>query len=67
MQVYVAAIRNRNLILPEDAAELYEINMDKEAALEVEFLPHREVFRSAFSISPTNLIRLKIGRLILSK
>ncbi|KAL8108219.1 hypothetical protein AgCh_024605 [Apium graveolens] len=45
IQVYVAAIRNRNLELPDNAAKLYEINMDKEAALELEFLPHREVFR----------------------
>lgn len=45
MQVYVAAFRNRNLELPDNAAELYEINMDKETALELEFLPHREVFR----------------------
>lgn len=46
MQVYVAAIRNRNLTLPEAASDLYEIDMDTEAAQEVEFLPHREVFRS---------------------
>ncbi|KAI5331420.1 hypothetical protein L3X38_021977 [Prunus dulcis] len=45
IQVYVAAIRNRNLSLPEDPADLYEINKDKEAALEEEFLPHRSIFR----------------------
>ncbi|KAL5577060.1 hypothetical protein UlMin_018759 [Ulmus minor] len=44
-QVYVAAIRNRKFSLPEDPAELYEINKDKEAALKLEFLPHRDVFR----------------------
>lgn len=45
LQVYVAAIRNRKLELPEDPMELYEINMDKEAAIETEFLPHRDIFR----------------------
>ncbi|KAM1032964.1 hypothetical protein ACFX13_037323 [Malus domestica] len=45
IQVYVAAIRNKNLSLPEDPAELYEISKDKEAALEQEFLPHRPIFR----------------------
>ncbi|XP_004486281.2 protein NRT1/ PTR FAMILY 4.5-like [Cicer arietinum] len=45
MQVYVAAIRNRNLPLPEDPADLYEIEQDKEAAMEIEFLPHRDIFR----------------------
>ncbi|KAM1959262.1 hypothetical protein FF1_004768 [Malus domestica] len=45
IQVYVAAIRNRNLSLPEDATELYEISKDKEASLEQEFLPHRPIFR----------------------
>jgi peptide/histidine transporter 3/4 len=45
-QVYVAAIRNRNLPLPEDPTELYEIEQDKEAAAEeIEFLPHRDIFR----------------------
>ncbi|CAK9182590.1 unnamed protein product [Ilex paraguariensis] len=57
IQVYVAAIRNRKLQLPEDSAELYEINKDKEAALEVKFLPHRDVFRfldkAAIVRSPT--------------
>ncbi|GAU48455.1 hypothetical protein TSUD_383520, partial [Trifolium subterraneum] len=44
--VYVAAIRNRNLPLPEDPTELYEIEQDKEAAAaEIEFLPHRGIFR----------------------
>ncbi|XP_014517448.2 protein NRT1/ PTR FAMILY 4.5-like [Vigna radiata var. radiata] len=45
IQVYVAAIRNRNLLLPEDPAELYEIKQDKEAAQEIEFLPHRNILR----------------------
>ncbi|KAF5475274.1 hypothetical protein F2P56_007097 [Juglans regia] len=56
IQVYVAAIRNRNLHLPEDPTELYEMDMDKEAALEVEFLPHRDVFRflDKAAIRPTS-------------
>nr|KAJ0197687.1 hypothetical protein LSAT_V11C700352980 [Lactuca sativa] len=45
IQVYVAAIRNSNLQLPEDPSELYEIPMDKEAGLHEEFLPHRDVYR----------------------
>ncbi|XP_071739884.1 protein NRT1/ PTR FAMILY 4.5-like [Rutidosis leptorrhynchoides] len=45
IQVYVAAIRNRKLQLPEDLSELYEIPMDKEAALHDDFLPHRDVYR----------------------
>ncbi|CAK8530804.1 unnamed protein product [Lathyrus sativus] len=45
IQVYVAAIRNRNLSLPENPAELYEIDQDKEAADEIEFLPHRDTLR----------------------
>ncbi|KAI3495389.1 hypothetical protein L1887_37726 [Cichorium endivia] len=45
IQVYVAAIRNSNLQLPEDPSELHEIPMDKEAALHEEFLPHRDVYR----------------------
>ncbi|XP_027338171.1 protein NRT1/ PTR FAMILY 4.5-like [Abrus precatorius] len=45
IQVYVAAIRNRNLPLPEDPSELYEIEQDKEAAEEIEFIPHRDIFR----------------------
>ncbi|KAL5716545.1 hypothetical protein ACHQM5_018218 [Ranunculus cassubicifolius] len=46
IQVYVAAIRNRNLTLPENPEELYELAKDKEAGLleEEEFLPHRESF-----------------------
>ncbi|KAL5577059.1 hypothetical protein UlMin_018758 [Ulmus minor] len=44
IQVYVAAIRKRKLSLPEDPSDLYEINKDKEAALEVEFLPHTDTF-----------------------
>ncbi|CAK8578622.1 unnamed protein product [Lathyrus sativus] len=45
LQVYIAAIRNRNLPLPTDSEELYEIEQDKEAAMEIEFLPHRDIFR----------------------
>ncbi|KAM4112076.1 hypothetical protein ACJW30_05G113400 [Castanea mollissima] len=45
IQVYVAAIRNRNVDLPEDPTELYEIDHDKEAAMEEDFLPHRDIFR----------------------
>jgi peptide/histidine transporter 3/4 len=44
-QVFVAAIRNRNLHLPQDHIELYEIDKDKEAAVKAEFLPHRDVSR----------------------
>lgn len=44
-QVYIAAIRNRNLRLLEDHTELYEIDKDKEAAQEAEILPHRDIFR----------------------
>ncbi|KAK7359169.1 hypothetical protein VNO77_01117 [Canavalia gladiata] len=42
IQVYVAAIRNRNLPLPANSVELYE---DKEAAEEIDHLPHRDIFR----------------------
>ncbi|XP_061356393.1 protein NRT1/ PTR FAMILY 4.5-like [Gastrolobium bilobum] len=45
IQVYIAAIRNRNLPLPEDPRELYEIEQDKEAAVEIEYLPHRDILR----------------------
>ncbi|XP_008792400.1 protein NRT1/ PTR FAMILY 4.5-like [Phoenix dactylifera] len=45
IQVYVAAFRNRNLDLPEDPSELYEIDGTKESLEEVEFLPHRDKFR----------------------
>ncbi|XP_061342675.1 protein NRT1/ PTR FAMILY 4.5-like [Gastrolobium bilobum] len=45
IQVYVAAIRNRHLPLPENAVELYEIEHDKKTAMEIEFLPHRDTFR----------------------
>ncbi|XP_059071500.1 protein NRT1/ PTR FAMILY 4.5-like [Cryptomeria japonica] len=43
MQVFVAAIRKRNLPLPEEATELYEVN-DKETALDKE-LSHTQQFR----------------------
>ncbi|KAE9460301.1 hypothetical protein C3L33_07797, partial [Rhododendron williamsianum] len=43
--VYVVAFRNRNLQLPEDPEELYEINRDMEAAPETEFLPHRDFYK----------------------
>ncbi|MED6157353.1 hypothetical protein PIB30_022320 [Stylosanthes scabra] len=45
IQVYVAAIRNRNLQLPQDPIELYEIEQDKEAARDLEYLPHRNIYR----------------------
>ncbi|KAK2642602.1 hypothetical protein Ddye_024365 [Dipteronia dyeriana] len=45
IQVYVAAIRNRKLQLPEDPTELYELNKDKEAAIDSEFQPHSDIFR----------------------
>ncbi|KAA0052592.1 protein NRT1/ PTR FAMILY 4.5-like isoform X2 [Cucumis melo var. makuwa] len=45
LQVYVAAIRNRKLILPEDSTQLYEIERDKEVAAEDDFLPHRNIYR----------------------
>ncbi|XP_042944669.1 protein NRT1/ PTR FAMILY 6.3-like [Carya illinoinensis] len=44
IQVYVAAIHNRHLHLPQDPIDLYEIENDKEAAVEAEFLPHRDIF-----------------------
>ncbi|KAK4361623.1 hypothetical protein RND71_020575 [Anisodus tanguticus] len=44
-QVYVAAIRNRNLKLPEDPDDLYEIDEDKEAALQAEFLHHTDTYK----------------------
>lgn len=46
MQVYVAAVRNRKLKHPDNDGLLYEINKDKEEALDQEFLPHTKVFRS---------------------
>ena len=45
--MYVAAVRNRKLKYPDNDAELYEISMDKEEALEQEFLPHTQDFRPA--------------------
>ncbi|KAH1134726.1 hypothetical protein GLYMA_05G163000v4 [Glycine max] len=45
IQVYVAAIRNRNLPLPANPIQLYEIQQDKEAAVEIEYQPHRDIFR----------------------
>ncbi|XP_061356392.1 protein NRT1/ PTR FAMILY 4.5-like [Gastrolobium bilobum] len=45
IQVFIAAIRNRNLPLPINPVELYEIEQDKEAAVEIEYLPHRDIFR----------------------
>ncbi|KAL5772107.1 hypothetical protein ACOSQ2_012031 [Xanthoceras sorbifolium] len=45
VQVYVAAIRNKKLRLPKDPAELYEIDKDNEAAIDAEFLSHRDIFR----------------------
>ncbi|KAF3451357.1 hypothetical protein FNV43_RR07452 [Rhamnella rubrinervis] len=43
IQVYVVAFRNRKLSFPENPEDLYEINRDKEAAVEEEFLPHRDI------------------------
>ncbi|OWM73002.1 protein NRT1/ PTR FAMILY 4.5-like [Punica granatum] len=45
IQVYVAAIRKRNLRLPRDPMELYEVDKLEEAASELEFLPHGNTFR----------------------
>ncbi|XP_030444241.2 protein NRT1/ PTR FAMILY 4.5-like [Syzygium oleosum] len=45
IQVYVAAISKRDLPLPEDPTELYELDKDGEAASEAEFLPHTDNFR----------------------
>ncbi|KAJ0796923.1 putative proton-dependent oligopeptide transporter family, MFS transporter superfamily [Helianthus annuus] len=45
VQVYVAAIRNRKLPLPDDPSELHEIPMECETTLHQEFLPHRNVYR----------------------
>ncbi|KAI6703549.1 hypothetical protein NL676_012685 [Syzygium grande] len=45
VQVFVAAIRNRKLQLPEDPTELYEFDRDAEAAGDKEFLPYRDTFR----------------------
>ncbi|KZV47496.1 nitrate transporter [Dorcoceras hygrometricum] len=46
VQVYVAAVRNRKLKLPEDSNELYEINRDSESGIQSEILPHTNSFRS---------------------
>ncbi|KAF5197617.1 NRT1/ PTR FAMILY 4.4 [Thalictrum thalictroides] len=57
-QVYVASIRNRKLVLPENPDELYEIGRDNEAGVEEEFLPHRKSLRfldkAAIQISPVS-------------
>ncbi|KAK4399287.1 MACPF domain-containing protein CAD1 [Sesamum angolense] len=45
LQVYVAAIRNRKLRLPQDSNQLYEINPDSEGANQAEFLSHTSAFR----------------------
>ncbi|XP_058203030.1 protein NRT1/ PTR FAMILY 4.5-like [Rhododendron vialii] len=44
IQVYVAAFHNRNLRLPEDPEDLFEIDGDK-PVMEIEFLPHRDVYK----------------------
>ncbi|XLR35336.1 hypothetical protein S83_063236, partial [Arachis hypogaea] len=49
--VYVAAIRNRRLTLPEDPAELYVIEQDREATLETEFLPHRDIYSLKYGLN----------------
>ncbi|XLT05933.1 hypothetical protein HN51_044682, partial [Arachis hypogaea] len=51
VQVYVAAIRNRRLTLPEDPAELYVIEQDREATLETEFLPHRDIYSLKYGLN----------------
>ncbi|ONK54903.1 uncharacterized protein A4U43_UnF9870 [Asparagus officinalis] len=43
--VYVASIRNRKLQVPTNPEELYEISQDKESAVDVEFMPHRDMYR----------------------
>ncbi|KAI3981043.1 hypothetical protein MKX01_036589 [Papaver californicum] len=45
IQVYIASVRNRRLKLPEDSDDLYEIDRDKEAGVQMEFLPHRDNLR----------------------
>ncbi|KAI6705553.1 hypothetical protein NL676_008515 [Syzygium grande] len=45
IQLYVAAICKRDLQLSEDPTELYELDRDREAAFEAEFLPHTGNFR----------------------
>ncbi|TVU35116.1 hypothetical protein EJB05_16987, partial [Eragrostis curvula] len=57
-QVYVAAIRNRNLQLPENPDELYEISRNK-ASPETEFVAHRDkpfrfLDKAAIIQSPTD-------------
>ncbi|KAF3638896.1 putative E3 ubiquitin-protein ligase-like [Capsicum annuum] len=44
-QVYVAAIRNRHLQLPQDSSDLYEIDEDREASIPAEFLPHTDTYK----------------------
>ncbi|XLT65674.1 hypothetical protein HN873_022113 [Arachis hypogaea] len=51
VQVYVAAIRNRRLTLPEDPSELYAIEQDREATLETEFLPHRDIYSLKYGLN----------------
>ncbi|KAI9120920.1 hypothetical protein K1719_007953 [Acacia pycnantha] len=45
IQVFVVAFRNINQPLPELPAQLYELQRDKEAASETEFLPHTDIYR----------------------
>ncbi|XP_073061658.1 protein NRT1/ PTR FAMILY 4.5-like [Primulina eburnea] len=45
VQVYVAAIRNRKLKLPDDSKDLYEINQDSESGIQSEALTHTNAFR----------------------
>ncbi|RWR97421.1 protein NRT1/ PTR FAMILY 4.5-like protein [Cinnamomum micranthum f. kanehirae] len=44
-QVFVAAFRNRNLHLPQNHEELYEIDRVQETSEELEFLPHKDRLR----------------------
>lgn len=41
----MAAIPKRNLKLPGDPRELYEVDKDKETSSGLEFLPHGRTFR----------------------
>lgn len=41
----MASFKNRNLELPENRKQLYEIEHQGEATQEVEFLPHTDTFR----------------------
>ncbi|KAM7262610.1 hypothetical protein ACFE04_000293 [Oxalis oulophora] len=65
-QVYVAAIRNRKLQLPNDSSELYEISKDNEAAMEAELLHHtdnlRFLDRAAIQVGNKDVSQWKLCR-----